>query len=67
MSHTKPKAHAAAGRVSQTATADQSPSTAVWRLLENDPKFVEGMDRARADFDAGRTTPTDYLKGRRRK
>lgn len=68
MTHKRPSAErAGSGRVSPTATSEQSPSTAVWRLLENDPRFVDGMDRAGAEFDSGQVVPSsEFLKGRRR-
>ena len=56
-----PKAEGTTTRVSQYAPASRSESTNVWRLLEASPGFNEGMERARADFEAGRVEPVHHI------
>ena len=55
------KADAASARVSQNAPASSSESTNVWLLLEASPGFQDSMERARADFEAGRVEPVDHV------
>ena len=61
MSRRRPE-EASTGRVSPTATAEQSGSTNVWRMLEADTKFVEGMKRAGTERAKGEFKP---FKGKR--
>lgn len=55
-----PGQSAPTGRVSPTAPESASPSTNVWRLLEANPEFREGMERARTDFESGRVAPFQH-------
>ena len=57
MKPTVDRAGQTGGRVSPTAPDTHSPSTAVWRLLEQNAEFRDGMERARQDFEAGRVAP----------
>jgi hypothetical protein len=51
------------GRVSPTAPPSKSTSTNVWRLLESNTAFRDGMGQAADDFDKGRVGPTrEFLK-----
>jgi hypothetical protein len=36
-------------------------------MLENDERFVEGMNRAAADFEAGRVVPVSSFLGKYRR
>jgi hypothetical protein len=45
------------GRVSPTATADQSGSTNVWRMLEADKSFADGMKKAGDERAKGEFKP----------
>ena len=35
----------------------------VWRRLEAEPAFVEGIERGRRDFEEGRTTRYEIIEG----
>jgi hypothetical protein len=61
----KPDSERAAGRVSPTATEGQSRSTNVWRLLEGNPEFREGMAQAQGEHERGEFKPF-VSRGRRK-
>lgn len=53
------------GRVSPTAPASKSLSHSVWKYLEAQPGFNEGMAEARRELASGQGTPFKEVKSRR--
>ena len=47
-------------RPSPTAPESKSRSANVWALLQADPRFREGMARARQQHDAGEFAPFEH-------
>jgi hypothetical protein len=57
MTRRTPDPERTSARVSPTAPDTHSASTNVWRLIETQPDFAEGMEQARREHDAGAFKP----------
>jgi hypothetical protein len=44
--------------------SESKRSKEIWNALNHDPEFLEGMERARQDEEAGRSEPIEKLLGR---
>lgn len=53
---------AGGGRVSPTATADQSASNNVWRLISRDPEIREAIHRGQDQINKGQSARMSDLR-----